>query len=148
MRGRPQGVGDLVVGHGAVDVVGPVPERHLGHRRRDHDPEGLDVGEVVQEEACHGDLPQVGVAGGDGKMRQLRPAGVEGQGHEAHEPAGLILQLPDVEQVADLLLLRLDVSVEERGVATGCRRRGPRGPRRTSPGCPAWRGTAPRGRDR
>ena len=51
-------------------------------------------------------------------MAELRVAGIESQRHEAHEPARLILQLPDVQQVPDLLLRGLDVAVEHRDIGS------------------------------
>src|SRR5439155_12490244 len=58
-RFRPRVVGDLLLGHGAVDVVGPEREADLGQARADHDPVRLHVGEVVEHQPADRDRLQV-----------------------------------------------------------------------------------------
>ncbi len=116
MGGGSQGVGDLVMTDGPVQVIRPVPEGQLGDLWRDHDPEGLDVGKVIQEQAGDGDLPQILLPRGHRNMLELGPGGIEGQRNEALKPFRLVLELPDVEEVLDLLLDRLDMTVEHGGV--------------------------------
>ena len=42
--------------------------------------------------------------------------GMEGEGHEREEAAGLVLERAQPQQVVDALLIRLDVPVEHRAV--------------------------------
>ncbi len=116
MGGGSQGVGNFVMIHRPVQIVRPVPEGELGDLRGDHDPKGLDVGKVIQKEAGHGDLPEILLPCGDRDMPELGPGGVEGQGYETLKPFGLVLELPDVEQVFDLFLHRLNMAIEHGGV--------------------------------
>jgi hypothetical protein len=48
-------VRDLVLDHRAVEVVGAEVERQLRHRQAVHDPEALDVVEVVEQQPGHGE---------------------------------------------------------------------------------------------
>ena len=55
----PRVVEDRLLVHGAVDVVRTEPERDLRHGHGQHHPVRLDVAEVIEQEACDRDRPQI-----------------------------------------------------------------------------------------
>ena len=107
-----QGMGNLVVIDGPVDVIRPVPESQLGDLGCNHDPEGLDVGEIVQEQTGDRNFPEILLSRRHRDMLELGRGRIEGQGHKTLKPFGLILQLADMEKMFDLFLYRLDMPVE------------------------------------
>ena len=131
-RRRARVVGDLLLGHGAVDVVGAEREADLREPRRDHDPVRLDVREVVEHQPRHGDRLQVVEAGRLGQLHRRRFPGLEGERDEGHEAARLVLQLAQPQQVVDAVLDRLDVAVEHRRVRRDARAGAPCASRRAT----------------
>lgn len=79
--------GDVVPDDGAVDVVRAALEHELGHGEGLHDPEGLDVGEVVEHEPCDGERAEVFQAAGAGEVLELAAIGEEGEGDDGLEVA-------------------------------------------------------------
>src|SRR5580704_18185710 len=65
-RGRTGVVVDLLFHDGSVDVVSAEAQGDLRHLRGHHLPVRLDVREVVEHQARHGNLPQIEHAGGLG----------------------------------------------------------------------------------
>src|SRR5262245_64513758 len=90
-------------------------KRERGRRLPEHHPVGLDVWEVVEHEP--GDRDRAEIIG-----RRRLPRDELGGSHlirqwdEGQEPAGLVLLLPETEEMVDALLDRLDVAVEHGGV--------------------------------
>ena len=113
---RPGGVRDLLLDHRPVDVVHAEVQGDLGELGAHHDPERLDVREVVEVEPPDRERQEVlqarRVPFGD--LRVLR---VERQRDERLEPAGPVLELPEAPHVVDPRLERLHVSVQHRRVA-------------------------------
>lgn len=73
---------DVVPDNGAIDVVGAVLEHELGHRERLHDPEGLDVREVVEHEARDRKRAEVLESGRAGEVLEFASVGEEGEGDD------------------------------------------------------------------
>src|SRR5712692_4094196 len=115
-RGCAGVVVNLLLDDGAVNVVRAEAQRDLRNSRREHDPVGLDVVEVVEQKARDGDVLQVGEAGWLGQMAERGVFRVEGQRDEGDEAAGLVLELAQQQQVLDTLLFCFDVAVEHGGV--------------------------------
>src|SRR5664280_2578299 len=110
------GVADLLLDHRAVEIVDPEDERDLRQLEPDVDPERLDVTEVVQHQAAHGQHLEVVEAGG---ARQLAEAGIgrlERERDEGVEAAGVVLELAQPDHVVRELAGLLNVPVEHRGV--------------------------------
>ena len=111
---RTGGVEDLLAHDRALHVVCAEMQRHLRKRQAHHDPVRLDVRDVVEQQARHGDHLQVVGAGRvlpaapleDGVLR------VERERDEREEASGLVLLLAQPQQMVDTLLVGLDVSVE------------------------------------
>jgi len=63
LRGlRPGRVGDPLLHNRAIDVIDAKGLTDLGHLQAQHDPEALDVVEVVEGHPSHGEGPKVLVA--------------------------------------------------------------------------------------
>ena len=123
---RARRLEDLLADDGALDVVRAEVERHLGERQPHHDPVGLDVRNVVEEEPRDGDHLQVVRAGRVAPAAALEDGvlGMEGERHEREEAARLVLERAQPEQVVDALLVRLHVPVEHRAVRRDAERVG------------------------
>ncbi len=72
-------IGDLVLVDGAVQIIRAVPLGKLRDLGRVHDPERLDMLEVVQHQAGDGNGAQVAVAGRVRQIGELRAFRVERQ---------------------------------------------------------------------
>ena len=72
--------------------------------------------EVVQQKPGHGDGPDVLKARRHRQVVHRGVLGVECQRDEGLEPAGVVLQGPQAQQVVDAVLIGLDVTVEHGGV--------------------------------
>ena len=114
----PAAVKDLLPHHRALDVVGAEVQRHLREREPHHDPVGLHVRDVVEQQARNGDGLEVVARRGVTPAATLEDGvlGVEGERDEGQEAAGLVLQVAQAQQVVDPLLVRLHVAVEHRAV--------------------------------
>ena len=95
---------DLLVAHRAVQVVGPVAQGDLRRGRAERNPVGLDVIEIVQQEAADGDGSQVVHRGRrtPDDAGQLRPLRMKRQRNEGLEAAGLVLKLAEPQHAAEL----------------------------------------------
>ncbi len=111
-RGRAGVMIDLLFDDGSVDVVGAEAQRDLRHLRRHHLPVRLDVREVVEHQARHGDLPQVEHAGGLRQVLQRRVLRMKRQRDERLEAVRVVLQRAQLQQVIDAVFVILDVAVE------------------------------------
>ncbi len=109
-------VGDFVFVDEAVGVVGAVPEGLLGDGGGVHDPEALDVLEVVEHEPRDRDSAEVHVSGGGLDVLQFGLLGVEGERGHREEVLGFVLQLAELDEVRDALFEGFDVAIEHRGV--------------------------------
>ena len=110
---------DLLFHHGAVQIVGAEAQRHLRHARRHHDPVSLDVREVVEQQARHGDVLQIHKAARlivRHHLAEFGVGGMKGQRNERLEAVRLILKLAQLQQVVHAILGRLDVPVKHGGV--------------------------------
>ncbi len=103
---------DALFDDGAINIVGAEAERDLRHARSHHHPIGLDVGDVVEHQARHRDVADVGEAGGLTDVLERRIVGMEGQRDEGDEAAGFILQGAQLDQVIDAVRVVLNVAVE------------------------------------
>lgn len=84
-RGAAAAFGDVVPGDGAVEVVYAPIQRELGEVDGLHDPEGFDVGDVVEHEAGDGEGFEIGETGGAGEVAELAVVGDEGERDDAVE---------------------------------------------------------------
>ena len=73
-------------------------------------------GEVVEQQAAHRDLADVGQPGGHRQMIERRVLGMERQRNEGLEAAGFILHGAQLQQVVDAVFVVLDVAVEHGGI--------------------------------
>ena len=103
---------DLLLDHGAVKIVGAEAERDLRDLGRHHLPVGLDVREVVEQQAADGDLANVGEAGGDRQVVERRVFRMKGERDEGLEAAGFVLEGAQLEQVIHAVGVVLNVAVE------------------------------------
>lgn len=87
MRARAADLGDVVPDDGAVDVVGAGLEHELRHAERLHDPERLDVREVVEHQPRDRERAQILEARGTGEVLELAVIGEEGEGDDGLEVA-------------------------------------------------------------
>ena len=85
---------DQFVSDGAVDVISPVGEGGLSGANSQHDPVGLHVGKIVENNAtnCHGSQAHRSRWFGDGV--EFGVLGVEGERNKCLESTSLILQIP------------------------------------------------------
>ena len=93
-------------------------ERDLGERKAHHDPVGLHVRDVVEQEPRDGDHLQVVGTGGEAEAAPFEHGvlRMERERDEGEEAAGLVLLLTQPQQVVDALLVGLDVAVEHRAL--------------------------------
>src|SRR5919204_4855820 len=117
-RRPPRRMEDLLPDDRPLHVVGAEVQGDLRQRHPHHDPVGLHVGDVVEEQARDGDRLQV-----LGARRVPPPApledrvlGVERERDEREEPAARVLLRAQPQQVVDPLLVRLDVAVQHRAL--------------------------------
>src|SRR5438876_2916143 len=110
-------VGDPLVLEGAVDVVGAEVERDRRGLLAEHDPVGLDVGEVVEQEPRGGDRAE-GVCGRRLPRHELRVADLIDEGDEGQKPPRSILLGPEPEKVVHPLRQGFDVA-EQHGRVGG-----------------------------
>ena len=118
---RQPGVGDGGTLQPAVEVVDAEPQRHLRHFDAGRDPERFHVRDVVEHQAADRDVlevvePRRGGAGASQRPAQFVGIRVVRERDVAQEPAGLVLQRAQCEQMIDAVLERLDVPVEHRAV--------------------------------
>ncbi len=110
------GVADLLLHHRAVEIVDPEDEGDLRQLEADVDPERLDVAEVVQHQAAHGQHLEVVKAGRAGQLAEAGVGRLERERDEGIETAGVVLELAQPDHVVRELARRLDVPVEHRRV--------------------------------
>ena len=77
--------GDVVPDDGAVEVVAAEVEGDLRQADALHDPEGFDVGDVVEHQPGDGEGFEIGQAGGAGEVAELAVVGDEAEGDAAVE---------------------------------------------------------------
>ena len=123
---RTRSLEDLLADDRALDVVRAEVERHLRERQPHHDPVGLDVRHVVEQEPRDGDHLQVVGAGrvAPAPLLEHGVLGMERERHEGEEAARLVLERAQPQQVVDALLVRLHVAVEHRAVRRDAERVG------------------------
>ena len=103
--------------HGAVDVVRTEPERDLRHGHGQHHPVRLDVAEVIEQEACDRNRPQIVPHRRlPHRPPQLRMRRQERERDERLKAPRLVLQVAQAHHVRDALLERLDMPVEHRRI--------------------------------
>ena len=83
---------DLFFDHGAVQIVGAEAQSDLRNLGSHHLPVRLDVREIVQQQAAHGDLSDIRQARGLRQMLQRRVVRVKGQRDEGLEATSFVLQ--------------------------------------------------------
>ena len=115
-RGGARHVIDALFLDGAVEIVGAEPERGLGGLDPQHDPVGLEVRDVVEQEPRHRVGAQVLDAGRPRQLHEGVVVGVKRQRNEGLKAARLVLQRAQAQHVVDPLLGRLDVAVEHGAV--------------------------------
>src|SRR5215471_10335212 len=111
---------DVFFDHHAAHVVRAIGEAELPHLSALRDPGGLEVVEVVENDARHGERPKVV----DTRRFRDQTLGaklgvvwLKTPRDERGEPAGFILQIPQTHHVFDALCISLDSPVHH-----GCRR--------------------------
>ena len=113
----PRIVEDCLLVHGAVDVVRTEPERDLRHGHGQHHPVRLDVAEVIEQESCDRNRPQIVPHRRlPHRPPQLRMRRQERERDERLKAPRLVLQVAQAHHVRDALLERLDVPVEHRRI--------------------------------
>ena len=112
---------DRLVDDGPDEIVGAEEEGDLRELGPDLDPVRLDVVHVVEQQARNRDDAQIELAGRGRQVGERRVLGMEGERDDAGDPAGLVLEVAQAQQVVDALLGRLDVSVEHRRVGPHAR---------------------------
>ena len=112
----PRHVNDLFFNHRPIQVISPEVKSDLGCLGADHDPIGLDVGEIVQQETADCDGLKIQHGGRGRQMIQLRMGRMEGQGDETLKALSLVLQLPQPDQVVDPLFHGFNMPVEHGGI--------------------------------
>src|SRR5579859_7437814 len=101
--------------HRAVQVVGAEAQSDLRDARRKHDPIRLDVVEIIEQQARHRNVAQVGVAAGLRNVRERRVFRVKRQWNEGHESVRFILKLAELEEMVNALFLGFHVAVKHGG---------------------------------
>ena len=99
-----------------VDVVGPEGERQFGGRLAVHHPIGLDVGDVIQIDAAHGQHPQILDHRHLAHLRHRIAVVAVFERDEGVEAPRAILQRTQAVEVVDTVLHPLDMTVEDRGI--------------------------------
>ena len=97
-------VRDLLLDDRAVDVVDAEHRRELRDLEADHDPERLDVRDVVEHQPRDRERLEVVEAGRARQVLHLGVGRMEGERDEREEAAGLVLLLAQSDQVVDALL--------------------------------------------
>lgn len=111
-------VEDMFFADGAVEVIGTEAEGDLGEFEAHSDPIGGDMGDIIEVEAADGEGAEGVGAGGGAADIELVIFGLVGEGDEAGEALGLVLQLAEVVEVIDAVFERFEVAVEHGAGAT------------------------------
>ena len=129
--------GDVIPNDRAVQIVAAPIKRELAQADALHDPECLDVSDVVHHEAGDGESLQVAQPGVAGKVAEFTIFRGERQWNDAIEvcpvaPKRFALQLTQFYQMSNPLSGRLNVSVEAWWHSSECSAHGPCGALQTS----------------
>src|SRR5258708_2188494 len=112
---------DLLAHYRSLEIVHSERERGLREKWSDHDPMGLNVLEIVEEEPADGEIPEVIETGRrrplpselDSKLVVVRVISERNVGEEA---VGLVLEIAKHREMLNSVLNGLDVSVKHRAV--------------------------------
>src|ERR1700693_2764063 len=112
---------DLLAHYRSLEIVHSERERGLREKWSDHDPMGLDVLEVVEEEPADGEIAEVIEAGRRRSLSteldsKLVVVGVISERNVGEEAVGFVLEIAKHREMLDAVLNGLDVSVKHRAV--------------------------------
>ena len=96
-----------------MEIVDAVAQRDLRERQSEADPIRRQVVDVVEVNTAHREIAQLLKCGGalDVGKYSVGLRGLECKRNKSSEPAGFILQLPQLAQMISPMSKRLDVSV-------------------------------------
>src|SRR5215813_9338946 len=107
---------DLFFDDRSVEVVSAETESDLRDARREHDPVGLDVLEIVEQQARDRDVAEVEIAGRLREVRERRIVGMKRQRDKRDEPLGFVLYFTKLDEVIDAFFFGFHVAVKHCGV--------------------------------
>src|ERR1700733_5183779 len=116
--GRPSARDDVLFEHHAAIVVGTDAQRDLADVRSLRDPGSADVIDVVEQDATQGLLTKVKVRSSVPRLDARPLLMLEVPAKERREPARLVLQLADLDEVVHAVSRRIDGAVHHGGART------------------------------
>ncbi len=119
LRGlSPRHVKDVFLHDSAMQIVCSVGKRYLCDADLQPDPISGLMRDIIEVKTAHCERPQIFLGRAAADVREPVCIGLEGEGNEAGEAAGLILQAAELVEVGDAVGVRLGMSVEHRAGAT------------------------------
>src|SRR5215468_8455267 len=108
----------------SMEIVDTVAERDLRERQSEADPIRRQMVDVVEVNTAHCEVTQLLKCGGalDVGENPVRLRWLECKRNKPREPAGLILQLPQLAQMISPMSKRFDVSIKHRACAAAAHR--------------------------
>ena len=99
-----------------MEIVHTVAQRNLRERQSEADPIRRQVVDVVEVNTAHREIAQLLKCGGalDVGKYSVGLRGLECKRNKSSEPAGFILQLPQLAQMISPMRKRFDLSVKHR----------------------------------
>ena len=108
----------------SMEIVHTVTQRDLRERQSEADPIRRQVVDIVEVNTAHGEIAELFKCGGalDVRKYSVGLSGLERERNKPGEPAGFILQLPQLAQMISPMSKRFDVSVKHRACAAAAHR--------------------------
>src|SRR5262245_44369656 len=122
--GRTRHVENFFLQDSSMEIVDAVAQRDLRERQSEADPIRRQVVDIVEINTAHCEVTQLLKRGGalDVGENPVRLRWLECKRNKPREPAGLILQLPQLAQMISAMGKRFDVSVKHRACAAATHR--------------------------
>src|SRR5437762_4516530 len=123
-RGGSGHVENFFLQHCSMEVVPTVAQRDLGERQSEANPIRCQVLEIIEVNRAYCEIAQLLECGSalDVGKNSVGLRWLERKRNKPGEPAGLILQLPQLAQVISPMSKRFDVSIKHRACAAAAHR--------------------------
>src|SRR5579875_1586328 len=102
---------DLLFNHGAINIISPEAQRDLRDLWGHHLPVGLDMGEIVQQQAAYGNLAQVHHSGRAWKVFERSVVWMKGQWNKSLEAVCFVLQRAQLEEMVHAVFVIFYVAI-------------------------------------